>query len=189
MFIATMYSYGSDNNAVGVDGIIGCMGLFVAHNNRLHAIHIPDTPNHFATGRQAFVNYLTHLPGGFNGANARIYAVLNGSNRSNAYAEVLEYCEDLNINKTTMIRLRKHLGGSGSGQGSAAVLCELVPGSNPCRIKYQLASDVNWANGQGTARTGYYHMNSFTDVLSCNGALGQGWHLADDQNCDITTKN
>ncbi len=138
MFIATMYSYGDDNSSVGVDGILGCMAIFVIYGNTLFAIHIPDTPAHFNAGRAAFVNHVTsrinHFQPwgpGYNGQNAKIIAVVNGNNRAGGHEELLNYAGDLNISDYQYIRLRDNLGPAGAGRVSAAVICEFVGGGNP----------------------------------------------------------
>jgi hypothetical protein len=187
VFIATMYSYGSDAACVGVDGIVGCMGVFLAYNKVLYAIHVPDA-GHFQSGRTKFVAYLNQQANAFDGRNAHLYGVLNGTNRGGAYSELLEYAQDLSIKRITTVRLNEHLGKKGSMQDSAAVLCEFIPGSQECMLKYQKADEVKWTLGAGTPRAGYYHNSSFDKVLSTNAAVASGWNVVDTDNSTIVEK-
>ncbi|MCB9553092.1 MAG: hypothetical protein H6705_14690 [Myxococcales bacterium] len=70
MFIATMFSYGSDTDAVGVDGIQTCIGLFLDTGARFYAIHIPFQPQHYVTARNAFVAYVNLTEPNFDRAAA-----------------------------------------------------------------------------------------------------------------------
>ncbi|MEZ5402855.1 MAG: hypothetical protein R2729_24475 [Bryobacteraceae bacterium] len=183
MFIANMFCYGCDPNCVGVDGIVGCMGVFLAHNGTLYAIHVPDTTTK-AAGRTAFVSYVTGHDPAFNGANAELFGVLNGPNRGDAFLELAAYNQALNVRKLTVVRLNEHLGPKGLMQDAAAVLCEFIPTTNECRLKYQRHADVNWVAGAGTARAGTY--GALPDGrLSANAAPSQGWHLVDSTNSSI----
>lgn len=187
MFIATMYSYGDDTECVGVDGIRGCLGIFLATTTRLYAIHVPDTPAHFDTGRNAFVAHVQAREPGLDPTTARLFAVMNGTNRPGAYGELLQYSQALGVHKRMTVRVEEFLGPKGSNQDAAAIVCERIPGSTECRLKYKRAADIHWQNGVGTVRAGHYHMDSFDAVLSTNPALGQGWHMVDDTNSTIAT--
>jgi len=160
MFIATMFSYGMDDDCVGVDGIRGCMGVFLAYRPALYAIHLPegkDERNH--QGRKAFVTFIRQRIPSFQGNNARLYGVLNGDNRPGAWNELQDFCTDLGIGSFTLVRLRKNLGVEGSQQDAAAVLCEYIPHSSDCKLKYQKANDVKWTKGVGTPRYSFYFNN------------------------------
>jgi hypothetical protein len=189
MFIATMYSYGSDAESVGVDGIRGCLGIFLATNTQLHAIHIPDTPARFDAGRTAFVAHVHHADPHFVPAEARLFAVMNGPNRPGADAELLAYSQDLNVHRRMTVRVNEFLGPKGFGQDAAAILCERIPGTTQCRLKYKRYDDVSWQHGVGTVRAGYYHSGAYDAVLRTNAALAQGWHLVDNTNSTIATVN
>ncbi|MEM9454286.1 MAG: hypothetical protein AAGF11_08915 [Myxococcota bacterium] len=190
MFIAIMYAYGSDIESVGVDGIRGCLGIFLATDTRLYAIHIPDAPNHFDAGRAAFVHYVNQTEPNFNQGTARLFAVMNGPNRPAAYAELLAYANDLGVHRLETVRINEHLGQQGFGQDAAAIVCERIPGSTNCRLKYTRGDDILWQNN-GTARADLYraNMQADDDRLSTNPALGQGWHMVDDTNSTIATTN
>jgi hypothetical protein len=188
VFIATMYSFGKDTESVGVDGIVGCMGVFLAFGKNLYAIHVPDTAERFDMGRNAFVTYVKQQAPKFKGGDAKLFCILNGDNRPDAAREMVKYCMDLFVGHYTTVRLRKHLGGQGSSQGSAAVLCELQ-GTGECRLKYLKADQVNWTKGQGTVRAGYYHNSSMSDVLWTSGAAMNGWRLVDIDNSNITVNH
>jgi hypothetical protein len=188
MFIATMYSYGSDPECVGVDGIVGCMGVFLAYNGMLYAIHIPDTPARFTSGRTKFVAYVNQQAPAFDGKQAHLYGVLNGVNRSGAYLELLEYAAALSVKRITTIRLNENLGTKGAMQDSAAVLCEFIPHTGNCRLKYQKAASVKWTRDTETVRAGYYDVGSYDLVLGTSAALSNGWILVDAQNSTIVEK-
>ncbi len=188
MFIATMYSYGMDDDCVGVDGIRGCMGVFLAYRPALYAIHLPDnTSQRNDQGRTAFVNFIQQQVHGFQGNDARLYGVVNGANRPSALSELKHFCEDLGIPRFTFARLRKNLGVEGAQQDAAAVLCEYIPQQKDCRLKYKRADDANWITGVGTVRTGFYFNNSFDTIYSVNiRTLNQtGWNVVDDNNSSI----
>ena len=189
MFIATMYSYGNDVDAVGVDGIRGCLGIFLITAARLYAIHIPDTPAHFDAGRNQFAAHVNATEPGFDPNAARLIAVMNGPNRPQAYAELLAYSLVLGVNRRMLVRVDEFLGPKGLQQEAAAIICELVPGTRDPRIKYQRHDDVHWQHA-GIARAGSYHVLAPNDdTLSANPALGQGWHLADHSNSRLVTIN
>jgi hypothetical protein len=183
MFIATMYSYGMDDDSVGVDGIRGCMGVFLAYRPALYAIHLPDNPQRNDLGRQTFVSFIQQKIAGFQGNNARLYGVVNGANRPSALSELKHFGQDLGIGRFTFVRLRKNLGVEGAQQDAAAVFCEYIPHSSDCRLKYQRADDVNWTKGVGKVRDGFYHNGSFTDIYSINtGTSLQSWNVVVDKN-------
>ena len=98
MFIATMFSYGRDSDGVGVDGIVSCMGIFVADKTQkeLYAIHSPDSLAPVKDdGRIAFTDYILHQLPGISDANAHLYCVVNADNRQSADAEAAAYSRDL----------------------------------------------------------------------------------------------
>jgi len=183
MFIATMYSYGMDDDCVGVDGIRGCMGVFLAYRPALYAIHLPDNAQRNDLGRQEFVNFIQQQIPGFQGNNARLYGVVNGANRPSALSELKHFGQDLGIGTFTFVRLRKNLGVEGAQQDAAAVLCEYIPGSIDCMLKYQRADDVTWRKGVGKVRDGFYHNGSFIDIYSTSSPrVSNGWNVVVDKN-------
>ena len=188
MFVATMFSYGSDGECVGVDGIRGCMAVFLAYGKMLHAIHVPDNPQRNDMGRNAFVAYVKQQIPKFSGSDAQLFAVVNNNNRPTCEKEMFEYCQDLFAGRVTMIRLRDNLGPDRSQPDAAAVLCERRDGS-PCVLKYQKADDVKWGVGVGAPRAGFYFNASFTDVKSASGAVSQGWNVVSPENSTIWTKD
>lgn len=184
MFIATMFSYGSDVDAVGVDGIQTCIGLFLDTGARMYAIHIPYQPQHYATARNAFVGYVNATEPLFDRATARLYAVVNGNYRTEVYREILDYAQALGgVRKFKIVRV------SGLSTDSAAIILERIPLSTERRIKYLRAGNVQWQHGVGTVRSGFYHNGSMQDVLSVNTNLSHGWRIVDSSNSNITTTN
>lgn len=189
MFFATMYSYGDDNAVVGVDGIRGCLGIFLITATRLYAIHIPDTPAHFVTGRNAFVAHVIATEPGFNPNAARLIAVMNGPNRPQAFNELCDYSLALGVTRLMTVRVDEFLGPRGFQQHAAAIVCELVPGTRDPRIKYMQHDSVHWLHA-GNLRAGSYHVLApVDDRLSTNLAPFAGWHAVDYSNSRIVTVN
>ena len=188
MFIATMYSYGSDANCVGLDCIRGCMGVFLSYRNMLYAIHVPENlAVRNDMGRHAFLTYVKQQIPNFSGSDASLYCVVNNTNRNEVEREMFEYCQDFFIGRVTLIRLQKHLGPSPSQPDGAAVLCERKD-NNVCTFKYMKYDDVKWGVGVGAPRAGYYFNASFTDVKSTGGAVSQGWNVVDSDNSTTWVK-
>lgn len=184
MFIATMFSYGSDTDAVGVDGIQTCIGLFLDTGARFYAIHIPFQPQHYVTARNAFVGYVNLTEPHFDRAAARLYAVINGTYRNEVYREVLDYGLALGgVRRFKIVRV------SGLMTDSAAIILERIPFNNERRLKYLRAGSVRWQHGVGTVRSGFYHNGSMQDVLSVDTNLSHGWRVVDDSNASIATTN
>jgi len=166
VFIATMYSFGKDAQCVGVDGIVSCMGVFLAHSGTLYAIHVPNQVS--ATndlGREAFIAYVRREEPNFQGGGAKLYAVTNNESRGTAADELL---------------------GDKKSPDAAAVVCEFHAGGPGTVLKYQKASTANWQKGAGVRRAGHYQNNSFTDILSVpNTDAANGWQLLNATNSDL----
>lgn len=174
MFIATMYSYGKDPLSVGVDGIVGCMAVFLKYGDMLYAIHLPDnSPATNKLGRDAFAKYVKQEEPQFAPGNAHIYFVLNNNNRLDMIKEVKGLCVALKIQSAEIVRLRDNLGPV-NAPGAAAVLCERI--GDVCVMKYRDANEVNWQTG-GVVRAGYYHNASMDGSYKINSAVSQGWHV------------
>jgi hypothetical protein len=187
MFIATMYSYGKDSACVGVDGIRTCMGVFVAYEKMLYAIHVPwNSADKNDQGRAAFVSYVKKEAGTFRGKEARLYGVTNNKERGTAEDELRAYKKDLKPRQTVLIRLRENLG---TTPDAAAVLCEYVGngnGGNGVVQKYRSADSTGWQTGGGTTRAGYYINPSMDSVFSTpSTAVSSGWHLVNFTNSDL----
>ena len=185
MFIAQMFCYGKDGLTVGVDGIRGCMGVFLHYGNMLYAIHLPDNPNKNKLGRDTFCDFVQAEIADLNGANASLYAVLNNNNRPDFLEELRDIGTMLKVQNATIVRVMDHLPKQGALKepAAAAVLLDRVHGGT-CVLKYQDANKVKWEPG-GTARSGYYHNGSFTDSVKTSGAVSHGWHLVNAQNSSI----
>jgi hypothetical protein len=182
MYLATMFSYGQHPSSVGVTGIRGCMGVFVQHGNTLFAIHIPDnSAARNKEGADAFIGMVN--TGGFNGANAKLYVVLNNNNRPNFLDEIKYIGQSLGIRKAEIARLQKHIGKSGGEYNAVCVLCERVHQAT-CVLKYKEDQDVRYEPG-GQPRDGYYHNSSFDAAHRTNGAVSQGWHVVGPDNSSL----
>ena len=172
MFIAEMWAIGEDPQCVGVDGIQTCMGVFVAYNQTLYAIHSPgmtDATNRL--GRLAFVYYIKKQNPQFKGKHAKLYAVVNGNHRNQAEEEVREYQSDLKAGASTFIRLHHNV-------LAAAVVCEFLPNGTSVVLKYKLHANAGWQNGLGQPRATHYHMaNPDHRFGVASTSVAQGWQL------------
>jgi hypothetical protein len=149
MYIAEMYSYGRDENSVGVDGIKDCMGVFALYNSNFFAIHIPSAGS-LALGWDTFKKYFETQNPGYAGG-AKLYVVVNGTGRPNAEEEVQQYAPSLNA-KTTFYRLVADPG------EAAAVVCKHNR-KGGVELLYKKNADVVW-HDDGKARNGYYHLDA-----------------------------
>ncbi len=214
MFIARMYSWGSDDDCVGLDGIETCMGVFVAYNglNTLFAIHVPACGDSGAMtgqqkltqGRNSFVNYVRNQIPGFDGDNAKLFVVASIGGNRDFVTETFEYCQDFNIdfatfvrpggkNKATLMRVTNDLTGARSLDG-VAVLC-LRDHARNIIFKYQKASQVRWtkasttgANAVPEQRAGFFFNGGYIDNYSCSTSAAGGWTIATKENSIFETK-
>jgi hypothetical protein len=185
MYIGDMFCYGSSTDSVGVNGIVGCMGVFVASGQTLYAVHMPDSINYNGPGRTAFTQFVTGA-GGWNAANATMIGVLNGDNRPGAGAELADIARGLGIGSFRTVRLRKHIDRSGSGEPvAAAVLCLFKPTTTQIELRYQMDSRVRWSEGNGEARAGQYRAMRGDSRLSTNPGWGAGWEAVGSDSCDL----
>lgn len=122
------------------------------------------------------------------GSDAPLYEVLNCDNRPDAAKELQAYCRDLFVGRITIIRVRNNLK-AGTTEQAASVICEFVPKSAECLLKYQRNADVKWTKDVGTLRAGFYHNASMSDRLSTSAALANGWLLVDSNNSTIEVKD
>jgi hypothetical protein len=87
MFFAQMYSYGRDLHAVGITGIMGCMGLIVTRPSpgNLYSVHVPEfgSVQAQANGVQAFADFIFQQEMNAQPPRQTTQAlcVLNGDNR------------------------------------------------------------------------------------------------------------
>jgi hypothetical protein len=150
MYIAEMYAYGTDNDCVGVNGIDSCMGVFILHDSRLHAIHVPNTQNCRKRGLDEFVKYFVEKNPGYK-SGAKLYAVVNGTARENAEDEVREYQSRLNPEKTSFARFTL------KEKGGVAFICQRVLGANKAVLKYKTTEGGEWwLKGAGGGRGGFF---------------------------------
>lgn len=186
MYIGDMFCYGRSTDLVGVNGIVGCMGVFVASGATLYAVHMPDSINYNGPGRDAFVNFVTTAPG-WSAAGATMIGVLNGANRPGAPAELIAIARGLGLGSFRTVRLRKHIDrASGTEPVAAAVLCLFKPQSSEIELRYQMDKGVKWKEGPGEARAGQYRAMRDDARLSTNPAWGAGWQAVDSNNCDLS---
>ena len=187
MYIATMYSYGMDNDCVGVDGIDSCMGVFLVYDRMMFAIHVPNNSSEVnEQGKETFVTFIKKQIPKYKGSNARLYAVVNNISRGKPGAEdeVRGYITRLKPAETVFTRLRDNVSGV-----AAAVLCELAPiGSRGVALKYQPHATAGWQNNSGgTPRSGSYKNHGYDGVFSVSSTSGvAGWVPVNISNSDMT---
>lgn len=186
MYIGDMFCYGKSVDSVGVNGIVGCMGVFVASGQTLYAVHMPDSINYNGPGRTAFVQFVTSSAG-WNAANATMVGVLNGDNRPAAGGELTDIARGLGIGSFRTVRLRKNIDRSGSGEpASTAILCLFKPTTTQIELRYQMDARVRWIEGSGEARAGQYRAMRADALLSTNPGWGAGWNAVGGDNCDLS---
>lgn len=186
MYIGDMFCYGQSTDSVGVNGIVGCMGVFVACGPTLFAIHMPDSINYNTVGRDAFVQFVGGA-GGWNAGTATMIGVLNNDNRPGAQAELRSIARGLGLGTVRMVRLRRDIDIKPSLEPvAAAVLCLRKPVSGELELRYMMDRQVRWTEGQGEARSGQYRAMRGDALLSTNPAWGAGWHPVDGTTCDLS---
>ncbi len=168
MFVADMHCYGRDPECAGVTGIVGCMGLVLSYNGGdLYAIHVPDNDNGVLTkGRDKFVKYVKKQQQGYQGSNAELFTLVNGTNRTDSWSEGMEYARALDVRKLTEVRIDGHIPPTKSQAmgDSIVVLVRRVAGKHqdPYTIYYRkasLAGLVNRTSKDSGSRGGAYHQN------------------------------
>jgi hypothetical protein len=187
MFIAQMWAIGKDPQCVGVDGIVTCMGVFLAYNHVLYAIHSPfvgTAANDL--GREAFAYYIEKDIPNYRGKHARLYAVVNGIPRGVAEDEVRTYRRRLKAGSTTFMRLTAGLGPV-ANPASAAVICEFAGLGNGIVVKYQAHATANWQAGLGRARATHYHMANPDDRFGVASTAGPGWIFVNYQTAELSS--
>lgn len=186
MYIADMFCYGSSTDSVGVNGINGCMGVFIACNQVLYAAHMPDSINYNQPGRIAFANFVSH-GANWNPAQATMVGVLNGSNRSSAKGELVDIAQRLNIRSFRTVRLRQGIEKTtGNEPLAAAVLFLFKPqGGGAIEMRYQMDKYVKWVQNQGEARAGQYRALRGDRRFWTSAAWGAGWNAVDSNSCDL----
>jgi hypothetical protein len=188
MYIADMFCYGRSTDFVGVNGIVGCMGVFVSSGATLYAVHIPDSINYNQPGRVAFAQFVTGS-GGWNAANATMVAVLNNDNRPAADAELTDLGQRLGIRSFRLVRLRKNIDLLPTKEPQAtAVVCLFNQAGNHQGIdlRYQMDKNVRWNEGHGEARSGQYRAMRDDARLGVNAAWGAGWQEVNGTNCSLS---
>jgi hypothetical protein len=158
MYLADMYCYGKDPDAVGVTGISGCMGVFVSSGATLYGIHIPENnPDKCARGGKAFTDFIKLDAGnGFDGEKAVMITVANFTQRSTAADESYEICRQLGMRRFTLFRPEKHIAVStGKNPESIWVVWQRVKGAE-MELRYRPDANILPKKGEGTARSGDY---------------------------------
>jgi hypothetical protein len=158
MFIADMYCYGMDANAVGVTGISGCMGVFVATGAMLYAVHIPDTatPGKNALGGTTFADFVTQQVGQPLDPNAsQMICVLNYTQRQQAHEEGYAIARRLGLRRFALWRMEKNIDVSTGNPKAIWVLWQRLA-LGGLELRYRPDADFTPTQGGGTARSGTY---------------------------------
>ncbi len=175
MYIADMFCFGKDQNAVGVNGIRGCMGVFVDHGGMLYGMHMPDSVAEKADrGRKAFAAYVMQEAGVFAPDQARMILVCNSGQRMSATDEGYALCVELGVRQFTLFRPEKFIPINGSEPSAIWVVCQRGSGGD-LELHYRLDDDVKPVVGGGAARGGDYGAFREDGKLSTSTS---GWYLA-----------
>lgn len=176
MYLADMFCYGKDPNAVGVTGISGCMGVFVSAGAMLYAVHIPESlPDKCARGGKAFADFVLREAGqGFDGGAATMITVANYTQRSTAADESYEIARQLGMRVFTLFRPEKHIAiGLGKNPESIWVVWQRTTGG--MELCYRPTSSIQPTKGEGTPRSGDYGAFGDDERYKVD---TNGWYLA-----------
>lgn len=179
MYLADMYCYGMDPNAVGCTGISGCMGVFVAHGAMLYAVHIPDNnPAKNARGGQAFADFALAQAGrAFNADAAEMIVVANHTQRSTADDEGYAICRRLGMRRFTLVRPEKFIALSESKNPESIFVVWQRTRDGGLELLYRRTEGLAVARGTGTARSGDYGAFGEDERYEVDTAAA-GWHAA-----------
>lgn len=184
MYYAQMFDYGTDQNHVGVTGIVGCLGAVFAAPAHLYAIHIPDMVNSNLIGANAFVAMVQGGEGALHPAGT-LHVFVNGMQRPTADAEARSMLDGLGAPDTKVYRLMTGLDPAiaGAARLSAAIKVQLVAGA--VQLAYKHVPDNQWVAG-GNARTGRY-LGAMADAPTCPspGELAAAWNQVTNATCHI----
>ncbi|CAN5774960.1 hypothetical protein BH11PSE8_BH11PSE8_28950 [soil metagenome] len=155
MFFANMFCYGSDLNAVGITGILGCMGVVYRGATRLYAVHIPPMSAHNnALGGSTFAEYVSGLEGD-DASPGDLFFFLNGTSRASAIAEAHDIKSLMKPKTATLFRIMTGLGkgsGSNTAEHSPSIL---VTHRGFMDLRYKVVPEDQYVEG-GVAEAGQY---------------------------------
>jgi len=191
MYYAQMFCYGTDNNHVGITGIVGCLGVVFTTVNRLYAVHIPDSnPQRDLGGAMAFLHMIIGMEGMPTPAG-NLYLFVNGTNRPQADDEARTMRNGLGGPPTQVYRIMTNLGPQSGGNQALAATIKVERIAGNIDLRYKHVSDANpndWIAG-GNAKTGCYYKQmdgTFGGAVVPNGAaLGAGWFQMTSATCSI----
>jgi hypothetical protein len=201
MYFADMFCFGYDPARVGVTGIVGCMGIFVATDDLLYSIHVTaGSTTEEAVGAKKFGQFVNRCEAPGKVARASVYCVLNGGARFNIRKDLEPFVAGLGVKKITVVRFFKNLApvSEAIGKGSRwdqmkSVAATFSRGNNPGQfvIKYKQESEVHWKAGApegGKFRDGWYLRAHYKEVRSVDPNF-PGWHTADNTNSGFQNFN
>jgi len=200
VYFATMNSFGYDQTCVGVTGIVGCMGIFVATNDLLYAVHVKaQNANQEALGAQKFGAFVKNCEGPGNTSSWKVFCMINGGNRLERLRDDLQpFVTCLGVKKVAAIRLYANLqtimpSKIHSSLASVAVVLRRGAIQGQFDIRYMQDSTVNWLQGEqagGKFRHGWYGNPSSKEVVSVDPNF-PGWHtvVTSGPNANATLEN
>ena len=193
MYFANMYCYGSDNNTVGITGMLGCMGVVYISAGSMYAIHIPDNNDRLnKLGGKTFVKWVKNQEQRITQDSGHLIAFINGKNRPDAENEVRTIKEGLKSPTTTLYRILKHLGAGSGGLGadSVAMMVDRVHTSklapDGCLCYYKRNADINWVSGM-VQESGQYKINNGFKGDKVPSDVQAGWRGFNEDNSLSTT--
>jgi hypothetical protein len=194
MFCATMYSLGSHEDTVGVDGIVTCLLVVVVAPQRLYAVHIPGT-NSAQEGHSTFGNYVTKLSKFHGGvAGGSIFLVANAGYRDVICGGLEKEARSIRDSikpklSCSIIRILSSLIPQGTG---ISIVCHRSQGMNNAgesagvTFLHTPNTLTLWADG-GRSRDGYYANRSGFPVRLTTDWRAAVWQpVLRGVNCHIT---
>jgi hypothetical protein len=169
MYFSNMYEFGEHNTTVGVTGFVTCIGVVFVTDQRLYAIHIPQTPARYADGQREFGMFIarTESPR----VRGDLLVFCNSPQRPDIVNELRPLVGALNVNTNTLYRLNGP--GLNNAANAAAVKVERLVGGVGgfgVSVKYQVDGAIGWVAG-GTAPTGRYAPGALGGGVVPNGAV------------------
>lgn len=178
MYIADMFCFGKDADAVGVNGISGCMGVFVRSGGMFYGMHSPESvDDKKERGRKAFAEYVLGEEGnGFDPDQAEMILVANFTQRMSASDEGYDMCRRLGMRRFLLFRPEKFIAVDPTTKNPTAIWVvwqRLKTGG--MELRYRPDADVHPTSGEGAPRGGHYGAFRDDEQISVS---TENWYFA-----------
>jgi len=201
MYFADMFCFGYDPDCVGVTGIVGCMGIFVATDDLLYSIHVTagSVPEE-RLGAQKFGSFVNRCETPQKIARAKVFCVVNGGARLKLSNDLEPFAKAIGVKLITAVRIFENLApmSQAVGKGSrwdqmkaVAVAFKRGQAQGEFVIRYKQESEVQWLNGAqagGKYRDGWYNRAHYKEVRTVDPGFA-GWHVVNNTNSGFTRFN